>query len=275
MLKIFGILGVFSMENVLNNAAQKWAKDLAEWAIPESIISQAPESPWIHPPAMFTLPTEIPDSPSHQRAREAMPSNGSVLDIGCGGGIAAFAIAPPARTLIGVDHQDEMLKMFAESANTKGFEHQVVLGDWPEVSPQTPKADVVTCHHVAYNVAQIEPFLKALDSHATKRVVIELPQHHPLSTMRDSWKHFWNLDRPVNPTPQDLIEVLAEMGITANLELWQGPKLRPLNIEDDVRFLRIRLCLDSSRDQEIRQFLEAQKPIESRALATIWWDVED
>lgn len=263
------------MENVLNNAAQKWAKDLAEWAIPESIISQAPESPWIHPPAMFTLPTEIPDSPSHQRAREAMPSNGSVLDIGCGGGIAAFAIAPPARTLIGVDHQDEMLKMFAESANAKGFEHQVVLGDWPEVSPQTPQADVVTCHHVSYNVAQIEPFLKALDSHATKRVVIELPQQHPLSTMRDSWKHFWNLDRPVNPTPQDLIEVLAEMGITANLELWQGPKLRPLNIEDDVRFLRIRLCLDSSRDQEIRQFLEAQKPIESRALATIWWDVED
>jgi SAM-dependent methyltransferase len=263
------------MENVLSDAAQKWARDLAEWAIPESIMTQAPESPWIHPPAMFTLPSEIPDSPSHQRAREAMPSNGSVLDIGCGGGIAAFAIAPPAGTVIGVDHQDEMLKMFAESANAKGFEHQEVLGDWPDVSPQTPIADVVTCHHVAYNVAQIEPFLKALDSHATKRVVIEIPQQHPLSTMRDSWKHFWNLDRPVNPTPQDLIAVLAEMGIAADLELWQGPKLRPLNIEDDVRFLRIRLCLDSSRDQEIRQFLESQKPMESRALATIWWDVED
>jgi hypothetical protein len=90
--------------------------------------------------------------------------------------------------------------------------------------------------------------------------------------MRDSWKHFWNLDRPANPTPQDLIEVLAEMGITANLELWQGPKLRPLNIEDDVRFLRIRLCLDSSRDADIRQFLEDQESMQSRALATIWWD---
>ena len=262
------------MENVLSNAAQKWAKDLAEWAIPESIISQAPESPWIHPPAMFTLPTEIPDSPSHQRAREAMPAGGSVLDIGCGGGIAAFAIAPPAGTVIGVDHQDEMLKMFAESANAKGLEHQEVLGDWPDVSPQTPIADVVTCHHVAYNVAQIEPFLKALDSHATKRVVIELPQQHPLSTMRDSWKHFWDLDRPVNPTPQDLIEVLKQMGIEANLELWQGPKLRPLNIEDDVRFLRIRLCLDSSRDSDIQKFLAAQQQMQSRALATIWWDVK-
>jgi hypothetical protein len=164
--------------------------------------------------------------------------------------------------------------MFAQSADGKGFEHAEVLGDWPDVSPQTPQADVVTCHHVAYNVAQIEPFLKALDSHATKRVVIELPQQHPLSTMRDSWKHFWDLDRPVNPTPQDLIEVLKQMGIEANLELWQGPKLRPLNIEDDVRFLRIRLCLDSSRDSDIQKFLAAQQQMQSRALATIWWDVK-
>ena len=159
-------------------------------------------------------------------------------------------------------------------AELREFVDQVVLGDWPDVSPQTPKADVVTCHHVVYNVAQIEPFLKALDSHATKRVVIELPQQHPLSTMRDSWKHFWDLDRPVNPTPRDLIEVLAQMGIVANLELWQGPKLRPLNIEDDVRFLRIRLCLDSSRDADIQKFLEAQQPMQFRALATIWWDVK-
>lgn len=258
----------------MGNAAIKWATDLREWAIPEHIISQAPESPWIHPPAMFALPAEIPESPSHLRAREAMPVGGSVLDIGCGGGIAAFAIAPPAGTVVGVDHQAEMLKMFAESASAKGLVHHEILGDWPDVSPETPKADVVTCHHVAYNVAHIEPFLSALDAHATNRVVIELPQQHPLSTMRDSWKHFWDLDRPVNPTPQDLIEVLSQMGITANLELWEGPKLRPLNIDDDVRFLRIRLCLDSSRDADIRQFLVAQKTRQSRTLATIWWDVE-
>lgn len=237
-------------------------------------MSQAPESPWIHPPAMFTLPTEIPDSPSHQRAREAMPAGGSVLDIGCGGGIAAFAIAPPAGTVIGVDHQSEMLKMFAQSAVDKGFEHTEIFGDWPDVSKQTPQADVVACHHVTYNVAEIEPFLAALDSHATNRVVIELPQQHPLSSMRKAWGKFWDLERPFNPTPQDLIEVLKQMGIEANLELWQGPKLRPLDIEDDIRFLRIRLCLDSSRDVEIREFLEAQEPMGSRALATIWWDVK-
>lgn len=259
----------------MHNAAQKWASDLSDWAIPTRIIDQAPESPWIHPPAMFKLPIEIPDSPSHVRAREAMPAGGSLLDIGCGGGIAAFAVAPPAGNLIGVDHQSEMLEMFAHSAAERGLDHREILGDWPDVSPQTPKADVVTCHHVVYNVSEIEPFLAALDSHATQRVVIELPQQHPLSTLRSAWKHFWNLERPINPTPQDLIEVLKQMGIEANLELWQGPKLRPLDIEDDIRFLRIRLCLDSARDPEIKEFLATQEPMEYRALATIWWDVKN
>jgi hypothetical protein len=92
--------------------------------------------------------------------------------------------------------------------------------------------------------------------------------------MRNAWKTFWDLDRPTNPTPQDLVEVLAQMGITANLELWNGPKLRPLEIEDDVKFLRIRLCLDDSKDVAIREYLESQQPMESRALATVWWDVQ-
>lgn len=60
---------------------------------------------------MFELPAVITDSPSHQRAREVNPS--SFLDIGCGGGIAAFAT--DANIVIGVDHQPEMLTMFANN----------------------------------------------------------------------------------------------------------------------------------------------------------------
>ena len=221
---------------------------------------------------MFTLPEQIPDSPSHERAREAVRDGGSVLDIGCGGGIAAFAIAPPATKVVGVDHQREMLEMFADTAKSKGLEHLEIFGDWPAVADQAPVVDVVTCHHVVYNVSDIEPFLLALDSHATKRVVIEMPQEHPLSTLRSAWKHFWNLDRPSNPTPEDLMNVLANLGIDAKLELWQGPKLRPLDVNDEIKFLRIRLCLDSTRDQEIEEFIGTRPSMASRALATIWWD---
>ena len=81
-------------------ASEKWKSDLEAWAIPKEIIDQAPESPWIHPPALFEIPEVITDSLSHQRAREAMPAGGSVLDIGCGGGIGAFGITPPAAHVI-------------------------------------------------------------------------------------------------------------------------------------------------------------------------------
>ncbi len=256
----------------MNNPAEKWAADLSQWAIPAHIMEQAPESPWIHPPAMFTLPEQIPNSPSHDRAREAIAVGGSVLDIGCGGGIAAFAVSPPAKRVVGVDHQTEMLEMFAQTAASKDLAHVEVFGDWPAVADQTPIVDVVTCHHVVYNVADIEAFLLALDSHATKRVVIELPQEHPLSTMRKAWMHFWKLERPTKPSPDDLIAVLTNLGIKANLELWTGPKLRAIDLVDEIKFLRIRLCLDSSRDFEIREFIENQEIKPFRALATIWWD---
>ena len=134
-------------------------------------------------------------------------------------------------------------------------------------------ADVVVAHHVVYNVQEIVPFINAMSSHARKRVVLEMPQHHPLSNLSDAWKYFWKLDRPENPTPQDLMNVLGEMGINAHLHLWDGKLRQERNLDDAVRFTRIRLCLPESREPEVRQFLENHPPSEIRPLATIWWDI--
>lgn len=252
--------------------SEKWANDLASWGIPEQILQQAPESPWIHPPAIFAVPAEIAESTSHRVAREAMPSNGTVLDVGCGGGMAAFAIAPPAQTVIGVDHQSEMLTMFANTAEEKGLTHQEFLGDWPDIANQTPIADVVTCHHVVYNVSDIVPFVSQLSNHARRRVVLEMPQEHPLATMREAWKEFWDLDRPTGPTPIDLVHVLQEMGIDAQLELSEGGSPRSVDPNDAVKFMRIRLCLSADRDGDIKDFLDRHPQDKKRKLATIWWD---
>ena len=110
------------------SAVEKWKSDLASWAIPQEILDQAEVAPWIHPPALFQIPEKIWDSPSHQRAREVMPDGGSVLDIGCGGGIASFAITPPAKHVIGVDHQREMLDMFEKNAAVRNLTSQVFEG---------------------------------------------------------------------------------------------------------------------------------------------------
>ena len=87
----------------------------------------------------------------------------------------------------------------------------------------TPYADVVTAHHVVYNVGDVVPFLRALDAHARHRVVIEMPDHHPLTPMSDAWRHFWQLERPVDPTPSDLLDVLDGIGVRAQRESWRTP----------------------------------------------------
>ncbi len=257
-------------------AGNYWRESLSAWAIPIEILDQAPENPWIHPPVMFQLPDVIEDSISHQRAREAIPSNpsnGSILDIGCGGGIAAFAVTPPASHVIGVDHQSEMLEMFSANAKARGTTCEVFDGFWPALADIVPTADVVTTHHVVFNVPEIEDFLLAMNSHAKKRVVIEMPQRHPLTTAAPMWKHFWNLDRPTEPTPTDLMKILREVGIEAKLELWDGSMRTEADLESQAHFSRIRLCLPESRENEVLEFLKEQPKIAIRNLATIWWDV--
>jgi SAM-dependent methyltransferase len=254
-------------------SSQKWKSDLEAWSIPKEIIDKAPESPWIHPPSLFQIPKLIDLTPSHQKAFEALPADGSILDIGCGGGIAAFAMGKKAGLVIGVDHQVEMLEMFSENAKERHMDSKVYEGFWPEIESKVEVADVAVAHHVVYNVQEIVPFIKAMNSHARKRVVIEMPQHHPLSNLSEAWKFFWKLDRPNNPTPQDLMNVLTELGINAHLLLWEGQLRQERNMDDAVRFTRIRLCLPASRDPEVREFLEHHPASEIRPLATIWWDI--
>lgn len=252
---------------------EQWAKSLAQWSIPKEILDQAQTSPWIHPPVLFQVPEEIDLTISHSCALEAMPVGGTVLDVGCGGGIASFALTPPAAHVIGIDHQLEMLEMFAENAKKRAVSCQVFEGFWPEVAAEVPIADVVVCHHVVYNVSDIGPFLLGLNSHAQSRVVIEMPTRHPLSNLSGAWKHFWNLDRPLQPTSEDLLEVLKEIGIKAQVQYWSGKLRDRIDIDRDSEFLRVRLCLPPERLSEVRDYMFAYPLPTHREIATIWWDI--
>jgi SAM-dependent methyltransferase len=257
----------------MTSASEKWKIDLASWAIPQEILDQAVEKPWIHPPALFEIPEVIGDSLSHQRAREAMPTGGTVLDIGCGGGVASFAITPPATHVIGVDEQKAMLDLYTANAKKYSVTSETVLGQWPAVAGETPIADVVTVHHVVFNVGEIVPFLAALNTHARKRVVIEAPVVHPMTNMSDGWKHFWNVIRPTVPQAGDLIAVLDELGIKANIEYFESEILLDKQVDGANGFIRRRLCLPEERQGEIDAFLGANPRPDRRKLAVIWWDI--
>lgn len=256
----------------MTTAAERWRDDLAAWAVPDEILAQAPASPWIHPVRMFSVDDEVPGSPSHQRAREALPDGGDVLDVGCGGGRASMALVPRAGRVVGVDARAEMLAAYAEAADRRGAAHDEVLGRWPDAT--APEGDVVVCHHVLYDVADVVPFVQALHDHARRRVVVELSAVHPLAHLAPYWKRFWDLDRPEGPTAGDALEVLRSLGIGARIEEWDDD--RPwgrLDPDETVRVLRTRLCLPASRDAEVADAIATTPDRGPRRTATLWWDV--
>ena len=249
---------------MMTDAATRWADRLGRWAIPEDILAQAPVSPWQHDTAMFVVDDTLDrDTPAAEIARAVLPVvGGSVLDVGCGGGRAAMSLVPPAELVIGVDHSPAMLAEFARAATLVGACSATVEGRWPDVADATPVADVVVCHHVAYNVADIEPFLLALTAHARLAVVLVLPPRHPQSAWNHAWRHFWGLERPTEPTADDLSDVLAGLGIDA--ERWDVPRPPLARATADpasrIASARRRLCLSEDRDDELGSYLEVHEP---------------
>ena len=256
--------------------AARWADALAAWAIPDHILASVTESPWALSPQIFRKRVEEfahADTPSRRRALDALPEGGVVLDVGVGAGAASLPLAGRAGLIVGVDERPEMLDAFSRESAGRGVAHERILGRWPEVSPSTPGADVVVCHHVFYNAPDLDHFARALSQHARRRVVTEITESHPMSMHNDLWPVFHGIRRPTRPTAADAVAVMQEAGFDPKVELWVRPKVARFKTRADlVAFVRVRLCLDPSRDRELDELLGADPDVTPRGVATIWWD---
>lgn len=254
-------------------AADFWAESLAAWAIPQEILDAAPAEPWRFSPALFQWSSGAAvRTPSGQHALEALPEGGSVLDVGVGGGRASLPLAPPAALIVGVDQSSELLATFEAAAEGAAIAHRTILGRWPDVADQAPVADVVVCHHVFYNVADLVPFAQRLTDHAQRRVVVELTAEHPTANLTPAWRALHGLERPTRPTAPDAVAVLEEMGLTVQAQEWRrwGPEERER--AEVVAFARRRLCVGPEHDREIDELLGPDSESPSRQVVTLWWD---
>lgn len=254
-------------------AAKRWRDDLAAWAIPEHIRSQASADPWRLSPRSFPAAPagQVDDDAARRRALEALPEGGTVLDVGAGTGRAGLVLIPPAARLVAVDESEEMLEALAARAQERGAEHLVVHGRWPDVAPSVGVADVVVSHHVVYNVPDLAPFVTALSDHARRRVVLEFGERHPVSGTNPLWKHFWGIDRPARPTGDDVLAVLGEAGIDAQVERARRPPRVTRDDDEWIEHLTRRLCLPPDRAPEVADAVRSLPPEEGRDVVIAWW----
>lgn len=257
-------------------AAARWADALAAWAIPDDILAAAPESPWGFPAGVFAAAaTESLSAPmtfSHQRAFEALPEGGAVLDVGAGAGAMSLPLGPRAGLIVAVDASAAMLDEFrALAAGIVAVE--TVEGRWPDLAPDVQRVDVVVCGHVAYNVGQLDDFVVELTSHARQRVVLELTELHPQSPLSPLWKHFWHLDRPQEPTAALAIKVVEEaVGGPVSSHRWtRASPVAGRTDAETVAWARRRLCLPVTADEELAALLGPQPRLAPADVRTVWW----
>src|SRR5580704_6957527 len=268
----------------MDELLDKWRADLAAWAIPEHITAAVADSPWVLPRQVFARRADRlmrePAGPFYERARKALEPAGTVLDIGSGAGAACLPLAPYATTVTAVDTDKDMLTLLAGRAAGAGLRLHTVQGGWPDVAAQVTPADVVTCHHVVYNVPDLGPFLTALTNHARRRVVVELTTAHPLTSLNPLWLRFHGLRRPTGPTAADVLAILDAMGLRAGHTEWNRPaEADYATARELAEVTRRRLCLPAERAAEVEAALRdsglsgGQAPdlgTAGRAVVTIW-----
>lgn len=266
----------------MSEANERWAKALDDWRIPTAILEAAPESPWEFPVGLFEKRADASRdmwTRSNATAFEVLPEGGSVLDVGCGAGAASLPLTPRAKRLIGVDSSPRLLAEFRKRAGAVAAEMVAIEGAWPDVEEQVEHADVVVCHHVAYNVPDLAAFALALTRHARRRVVLELTLRHPMSDLNSLWLRFHDLKRPDHPDANDVDMVLREAGLKVVREDWL-PDEAPIALDRPqmVAWVRRRLCLTPDRDPEVEEALATLSDsthmpfgLSQRRLVTFYW----
>lgn len=197
------------------DAAARWREQLEAWALPEELLNSAEESPygwsqdlWKRRSAMAS----VGEAPETVRiVSDLVPVDGVLLDVGVGRGRASLPIAEEGCRLIGVDESLEMLAGFTEDARRRSMRVDTFEGRWPDIAARVPVADVVMAANVAYNVADIVPFIAAMIDHARVAAVLEVTERHPWAHLAPLYRAVHDLDRPDGPTAEDLVAVIAEM----------------------------------------------------------------
>ena len=106
--------------------------------------------------------------------RMALSGIETVLDVGCGSGTIALAVAPYVETVYALDHSPKMLALLVEKAKTAGINNiETILLSWEDDWSDVPMCDVALSSRSSM-VSDLEAALDKLNSRAKKAVYMTM-----------------------------------------------------------------------------------------------------
>ncbi len=197
--------------------------------------------------------------PLLSRLRRVTRARSSLLDIGAGPGRFALAMAPRVAEVVAVDASPVMLSILRRQARRAGLANvTTVVGRWEEV--EVAPADVVVCSYVLPLIRDIAAFLAKMDAAGRGHAFVYLSAMSTDALFDPFWRHFHGAPRRPGPTYLDVVAVLGELGIKADVEVVELPvRTRFTNLASAARDYRENLCLPNTPGlrRELRELLGA------------------
>lgn len=164
-----------------------------------------------------------------------------VIDVGAGGGRHAVPLARRCREVIAVEPSPAMRAVLAEELSRQHVVNvRIVAAAWADAA--VGPAPLVFAAHVTYGVRPIEPFLRKLDTVATRHAVVVVMGDPPQSPIAPFWRAVHGETRLRLPCRDELLAALAELGISPDVaRLGPVPPVALGTREEAIDLLRFRL----------------------------------
>lgn len=214
----------------------------------------------------------------------------TVLDVGAGTGRFAIPLARQSYRLVAAEPNAASRQLLIDNCAAAQLDNvRIVASPWPDALTEVGVglADITICSHVLYPISVIQPFVNALEQ-ATQSgglLFIYLRAGQSGDYMQELWQELY--DEPLTPQPDylDAYNVLAQIGIAANITMVKtGLRWRFDSLDDAVAIYQDRLGIHPSDNVRLRQLRHRLRDLlieEDNALligsrtatksAIIWW----
>jgi SAM-dependent methyltransferase len=206
---------------------------------------EAPERPDFYAPVAgsFKADPRRVNEPALDVLRGLVVPGECWLDIGAGGGRYALPLSLAGAKVTALDPSPGMLEVLrsaAEEFDVPGI--TTISGRWPVATP--PAADVAMIAHVSYDIADIGPFLDAMEMAASRLCVAVLLAEAPATAAAAFWPKVHGVERNLLPGLAELLTLLLAKGKMFTVWLGERPAGSYPSLEAIEGFVRQQLFIE-------------------------------